>query len=109
MPMTPNWVRRNHFAAWSGYFCVLVTFATLAMALTAAGSGHTRWAMISGILCVLAVLYGLTVITTTVHRDHVDHHSTPNLLADKWDQTPRALRTRPMLTPVPARHRHIRA
>lgn len=111
MPMTPNWVRRNHFAAWSGYFCALVTFATLAMTLTAAGSGHTQWAMICGILCALTILYGLTVIATTVHRDHADHHATPNLLADKWDQTPRALRTRARLTPVRARarRRHIRA
>jgi|GEM_PF-688502 hypothetical protein len=106
MPINPNWVRRNHFAAWSGYFCLLATFATLAMTLTAAASGHTQWALICGILCALTVVYGITVITTTVHRDHADHHSTPNLLADKWDQTPRALRRTVRLTPVRARHRH---
>lgn len=108
MSMTPNWVRRNHFAAWSGYFCALVGFATLAMTLTAAGSGHTMYATIAGILFVLTVAYGLTLILTTVHRDHLDHHATPNLLADKWDQTPRALRRRAMLTPVRSRRAHLR-
>lgn len=108
MPLTPTWVRRNHFAAWSGYFCVLVGFATLAMTLTAAGSGHTRWATVAGIICVATVVYGLTVISITVHRDHLDHHSTPNLLVDEWDQTPHTLRRRILLTPIPSRHRRAR-
>ncbi|MQY17235.1 hypothetical protein NRB20_02980 [Nocardia sp. RB20] len=108
MSMTPNWVRRNHFTAWSGYFCALVAFATLAMTLTAAGSGHTGYAMIAGVLFALTLAYGLTLISTTVHRDHVDHHATPNLLADKWDQTPRALRRRAMMTPVRSRQAQIR-
>ncbi|WP_067666484.1 hypothetical protein [Nocardia miyunensis] len=108
MPMTPSWVRRNHFTAWSGYFCALVGFATLAMTLTAAGTGHTGYAMIGGVLFVLTLVYGLTLISTTVHRDHLDHHATPNLLADKWDQTPRALRRRAMLRAVRPQRARIR-
>lgn len=102
-PTMPVWVRRNHFAAWSSYFCVLIGFAMLAMTLTAAGSGHTHWAMITGSVLIVTVVYGLTVISITVHRDHVDRHATPNLLADKWDQTPRNLRMRGILTPARSR------
>ncbi len=107
-PTMPAWVRRNHLAAWSAYFCLLVGFATLAMTLTAAASGNTGWAIAAGILLILTFLYGLAIISTTVHRDHVDRHSTPNLLADKWDQTPRSLRRRSMLTAVPTQHRQAR-
>ncbi|RDI67090.1 hypothetical protein DFR76_103161 [Nocardia pseudobrasiliensis] len=88
MAATPRWVRRNRFVAWVSYFCVLIGFATLALALTAAGTGHTRWAVVAGGICATAFVLGFTSIGTTVHRDHVDHHATPNLLADPWQRTP---------------------
>ncbi|WP_153806997.1 hypothetical protein [Nocardia sp. SYP-A9097] len=72
----------------------MVAFATLAMALTAAGSGHTQYAMLSGIICAGTILFGLTVIATTVRRDHQDHHNTPNLLQDTWELSPAFARRR---------------
>ncbi|MFI1920423.1 hypothetical protein [Nocardia sp. NPDC020380] len=104
MPSTPGWVRRNRFAAWSGYFCILVAFATLAMTLTAAGSGHTQWAMIAGIICAATVLLGLTIMTTTVRRDHVEHHLVPNLLNDCWEKTPPYARLRGAPKYIEPRH-----
>ncbi|MFI5775595.1 hypothetical protein [Nocardia sp. NPDC051570] len=88
MPATPNWVRRNRFVAWVSYFCVLIGFATLAMALTAAATGHARWAVLCGGLCAAAFIIAITLFGTTVHRDHVDRHATPNLIADPWQRTP---------------------
>ncbi|MBB5917032.1 hypothetical protein BJY24_005944 [Nocardia transvalensis] len=88
MPATPNWVRRNRAVAWSTYFCVLIAFATLAMALTAAGSGHTDLAVLAGGVCAATVIVGLTLVATTVHRDHEDHHAVPNLLNDHWRPMP---------------------
>ncbi len=64
------------------------------MALTAAGSGHTRYAMLAAIICAGTVLYGITLITTTVRRDHRDHHNTPNLLQDSWQLSPAFARRR---------------
>ncbi|MGW4119071.1 hypothetical protein [Nocardia sp. NPDC004711] len=72
----------------------MVAFATLAMALTAAGTGHTEWAMLAGIVCAATILFGITVMTTTVHRDHVDHHNVPSLLNDTWESTPAFARRR---------------
>ncbi|MEV6772086.1 hypothetical protein AB0N05_26010 [Nocardia sp. NPDC051030] len=64
------------------------------MALTAAGSGHTQWAMLSGIICAATVLFGLTVATTTIHRDHTEHHNVPSLLNDTWEVSPAFARRR---------------
>ncbi|WP_405495688.1 hypothetical protein [Nocardia sp. NBC_00511] len=72
----------------------MVAFATLAMALTAAGSGHTQWAMLAGIICAATVLFGITVMTTTVRRDHTEHHNVPNLLNDTWETSPAFARRR---------------
>lgn len=58
------------------------------MALTAAGTGHSQWALIAGTICAATVLFGLTVMSTTVHRDHADHHNVPSLLNDTWETTP---------------------
>ncbi|WP_306361939.1 hypothetical protein [Nocardia sp. CC227C] len=88
MPNTPGWVRRNRFAAWSGYFCALVAFATLAMALTAAGTGHSQWAIVAGGICAATLLFALMLMTTTVHRDHLDHHDVPSLLNDSYATSP---------------------
>ncbi|GAB2696790.1 hypothetical protein [Nocardia thraciensis] len=88
MPVTPSWVRRNRLVAWLSYFGVLVTFATLAMALTAAGSGHQGWAMLSGEVCAATVIIGLTLYGTTVRRDRADRHAAPSLLNDCWEETP---------------------
>ncbi|WP_280384903.1 hypothetical protein [Nocardia wallacei] len=88
MPTTPSWVRRNRVVAWLSYFGVLVAFATLAMALTAAGSGHQGWALLSGGICTATVIIGLTLYGTTVHRDHADRHAAPSLLNDCWEHTP---------------------
>jgi hypothetical protein len=94
MPATPAWARRNRIVAWTSYVCVLLGFATLAVALTAAGSGDIRWAMIAGGACAAITIVGITLLATTVHRDHVDHHAGPRLLNDEWDQVsePRARR-----------------
>ncbi|MCM6775444.1 hypothetical protein NDR87_15790 [Nocardia sp. CDC159] len=88
MSATPRWVRRNRFVAWAGYFCVLIGFATLAIALTAAGTSNTRWAVLCGGICAGAFVLAVVLIATTVHRDHVEHHATPNLLVDSWQRTP---------------------
>ncbi|MTE14255.1 hypothetical protein [Nocardia aurantiaca] len=72
----------------------MVAFATLAMALTAAGSGHTQWALVAGLICAATLLFGLTVMTTTVHRDHVERHNAPSLLNDTWESTPAFVRRR---------------
>ncbi|AYF75701.1 hypothetical protein D7D52_19695 [Nocardia yunnanensis] len=64
------------------------------MALTAAGSGQTEWALLAGIICAATALFGLTVMTTTVHRDHVQHHNIPSLLNDTWKRTPAFARRR---------------
>ncbi|QIS19890.1 hypothetical protein [Nocardia terpenica] len=104
MPATPSWVRRNRFVAWVSYFCVLIGFGTLAMALTAAGSHHTGWALMAGGICAATLIVGLTLIGTTVHRDHIDHHATPNLLSDSsWDETPAYARRRG----IPARSKRL--
>ncbi|WP_147471597.1 hypothetical protein [Nocardia stercoris] len=94
MPTMPLWVRRNRAVAWVGYVAVLITFATLPMALTAAGTGHTGFALLAGGICAAALITGVTLVSTTVHRDHTQHHATPNLLADSWDQTTAARRRR---------------
>ncbi|MCX4092826.1 hypothetical protein [Nocardia sp. alder85J] len=86
MRATPIWARRNRFVAWTSYLAVLIGFATLAMALTAAASGHTRWAMVAGGLCAAVVIVSIGVLAATVHRDHTHHHGGPNLLTDEWDQ-----------------------
>ncbi|WP_227982431.1 hypothetical protein [Nocardia spumae] len=84
MSDTPAWVRRNRRVAWTSYFCVLTGFATLAMGLTAAGTGHTGWALTAGIICAVALIGGITLFGTTAHHDHVTHHAIPNLLSDSW-------------------------
>ncbi|WP_157535174.1 hypothetical protein [Nocardia inohanensis] len=66
----------------------MVAFATLAMALTAAGSGHAQYAMLAGIVCAATLLFAVTIISTTVHRDHVQHHHAPSLLMDGYQQSP---------------------
>ncbi|UGT44258.1 hypothetical protein LTV02_13060 [Nocardia yamanashiensis] len=66
----------------------MVAFATLAMALTAAGSGHAQYAMLAGIICAATILFAITIISTTVHRDHVQRHNVPSLLMDSWEQSP---------------------
>ncbi|MBF6331398.1 hypothetical protein [Nocardia transvalensis] len=94
MPGTPTWVRRNRFVAWASYFCVLIGFATLALAITAAGNGNYRWALLAGGICAATALVGGTLLATTVHRDHAEHHSPPNLLNDTWERTPAYARRR---------------
>ncbi|MGW4248716.1 hypothetical protein [Nocardia sp. NPDC004722] len=64
------------------------------MALTAAGSGHTQWAMLAGIICAATVLFGITIMTTTIHRDHVEHHNVPSLMNDTWEVSPAFARRR---------------
>ncbi|WP_019925919.1 hypothetical protein [Nocardia sp. BMG111209] len=86
MRATPTWARRNRLVAWTSYLAVLAGFATLAMALTAAASGHTRWAMVAGGICAAIVVADIMLLTMTVHRDHAHHHDGPNLLDDEWDQ-----------------------
>ncbi|MET9487058.1 MULTISPECIES: hypothetical protein [unclassified Nocardia] len=66
----------------------MVAFAMLGMTLVAAGSGNTRYAMLAGIIFAATALFGITVQLTTVHRDHLDHHNTPNLLQDTWETSP---------------------
>lgn len=87
MTTTPGWVRRNSFAAWTGYVMVLVGFSALAMTITAAGSGHARWAIVGAAVCAIAAAIGTVVLTTTVHSDHMHHRTTPNLIGDSWTHT----------------------
>ncbi len=92
VPAMPQWVRRNRAVAWAGYVALLITFTTLAMALTAAATGHTAFALLAGGICAAALITGIALVTTTVHRDHSQHHATPNLFSDSWDQTTAAKR-----------------
>ncbi|MBL1073805.1 hypothetical protein JK358_05315 [Nocardia sp. 2] len=64
------------------------------MALTAAGSGHGQLAMVAGIICAATVLFSLTVLATTIHRDNLEHHNIPSLLNDSWEVTPAFARRR---------------
>lgn len=66
----------------------MVAFATLAMALTAAGTGHTQWAIVAGGVCAATILFALMLTSTTVHRDHLEHHNPPSLLNDTWEVSP---------------------
>ncbi len=84
MSDTPGWVRRNRRVAWTSYFCVLIGFATLAMGLTAAGTGHRGWALTAGVICAVTFIGGITLFGATAHHDRVTHHAIPNLLSDSW-------------------------
>ncbi|WP_067536657.1 hypothetical protein [Nocardia crassostreae] len=64
------------------------------MTLTAAASGHTEYAMVAGIVCAVTALFGITMMTTTWHRDNVQHHNIPSLLNDTWERTPPFARRR---------------
>ncbi|MFF2551251.1 hypothetical protein ACFVUS_09620 [Nocardia sp. NPDC058058] len=88
MPHNPGWVRRNSFAAWFGYTSILVSFGTCAMALAAAASGYAGWALIAGGVCAATAITSLTIFGSTVHSDHVKHHTTPRLLMDCWEESP---------------------
>ncbi|MGV9413652.1 hypothetical protein ACWDOP_27440 [Nocardia sp. NPDC003693] len=74
------------------------------MALTAAGSGQTRWAVLAGIICAATLLFGLTVMMTTVHRDRVDEHMIPSLLNDSWEKTPAFARERGLPASIEPHH-----
>ena len=69
----------NSLAAWAGLLCALVGFASLALGLFAAGSGHIGWAMVAAgvLLCSLGV--GVGFIATVVHYDHRHHRRAPHL------------------------------
>ncbi|WP_067686526.1 hypothetical protein [Nocardia jejuensis] len=73
------------------------------MALTAAASGHTQYAIIAGIICAATVLFATTTLATTIHRDHLDHHHNPHLLNDTWQQPPAFARHRGHGTTEPHR------
>ncbi|MFI6865571.1 hypothetical protein [Nocardia sp. NPDC050406] len=64
------------------------------MALTAAGTGHSELAIVSGGVCAATLLFALLLLSTTVHRDHVEQHRGPNLLDDNWHTSPRWVRDR---------------
>ena len=108
MPGKPGWVRRNRFVAWTAYYCVLIGFATLAMTLTAAGTGHHGWALTAGVVCAIAFLSGIGMVGTTARQDRSADHATPNLLTDSCH----SLELQPAAHPagsrlhLPLRHRH---
>lgn len=64
------------------------------MALTAAGSGHTQWAIVAGGICAATLLFALMLLSTTVHRDHLENHNVPSLLNDTWKTSPTWATTR---------------
>lgn len=64
------------------------------MALTAAGSGHSQYAMVAGIICAATALFGVTVLGTTIHRDNNEHHAVPSLLNDSYEKAPPFARLR---------------
>ncbi|RDI50939.1 hypothetical protein [Nocardia mexicana] len=76
----PRWVKRNRFAAWAGYFCLLLAFASLGIGLTSAGRADDGWAILWGVVFLIAVGLGIGIVGTTVHRDHVEGHKPPHLL-----------------------------
>lgn len=106
MPATPPWVRRNRMVAWTSYFCVLIGFGTLAMGLTAAGSGHRGWALVAAAICAAAFLSGMSLFGATAYHDRITHHAGPNLL---WDPSWPAATVEQPGAPHRARHRlHLR-
>ncbi|MCC3313563.1 hypothetical protein [Nocardia africana] len=102
MPATPPWVRRNRMVAWTSYFCVLIGFGTLAMGLTAAGSGHRGWALVATAICTTAFLSGMSLFGATAYHDRITHHAGPNLL---WDPSWPAGTLEQSGAPHRARHR----
>ncbi|MFF0497820.1 hypothetical protein ACFYU5_15530 [Nocardia aobensis] len=102
MPATPPWVRRNRMVAWASYFCVLIGFGTLAMGLTAAGSGHLGWALVAGAVCAGAFVGGISLFGATAYYDRTTHHTGPSLL---WDSSWPGAAFEPSHAPHAARHR----
>ncbi|NNH69240.1 hypothetical protein HLB23_05040 [Nocardia uniformis] len=64
------------------------------MALTAAGTGHSDMAVLAGGICAATLLFALMLLSTTVHRDHLENHNVPSLLNDTWSVTPSWARER---------------
>ncbi|BBY39143.1 hypothetical protein MMAN_32770 [Mycobacterium mantenii] len=69
----------NRFAAWTGLLSTLLAFAALPMALFAAGTGHSGWALVAAAALLSCVCLGGGVVAAVVHYDHRHHRTTPHL------------------------------
>lgn len=72
-------MKLNLFAAWVGYFLILVAVVSLGSFLVAAGSGNGGWAVIAGSVCVVSVAIVMALIGGTVHHDHQMHRESPHI------------------------------
>ncbi|MGN5236095.1 MULTISPECIES: hypothetical protein [unclassified Rhodococcus (in: high G+C Gram-positive bacteria)] len=72
-------MKLNLFVAWSGYALALIAVITIAFTLVAAGSGHTAFALASGIAAAAALLLAFGMVAGTIRRDHHRHIETPHL------------------------------
>ncbi|NGP09119.1 hypothetical protein G6038_27325 [Rhodococcus sp. 14C212] len=72
-------MKLNLFVAWTGYMLALLSIVSLAAFLFAAGSGNGGWALVAGVVCVVAVATAIAMIGSTVHHDHRLHRETPHL------------------------------
>lgn len=65
------------FAEWFGYSLGLIAVITFAMAVVAAASGFGGWALAAGVVCLVSIAAGLSIVSGTVHHDHRQRRHTP--------------------------------
>ncbi|TCN54201.1 hypothetical protein EV641_105226 [Rhodococcus sp. SMB37] len=72
-------MKLNLFVAWSAFALALIGVITIAFTLVAAGSGHSGFALASGVAAAVAVMLAVGMVAGTVRRDHHRHIETPHL------------------------------
>lgn len=65
------------FTEWFGYALGLVAVIAFALAVVAAASGFTGWAVIAAVTFMVAVASGLALVTGAVHHDHKQRRHAP--------------------------------
>ncbi|MFZ2178764.1 MAG: hypothetical protein WAW17_32990 [Rhodococcus sp. (in: high G+C Gram-positive bacteria)] len=72
-------MKLNLFAAWVSFTLVLGAVIALGGFLFAAASGNAGWAIVSGVLCLVALGGAMALFGGTVRHDHRVHHPTPHM------------------------------
>ncbi|MGW0045399.1 hypothetical protein [Rhodococcus sp. NPDC003348] len=65
------------FAEWVGYALGLIAVISLAMAVVAAASGFTGWAVVAAVVFMVSIAAGLGLVGGTVHHDHRQRRHAP--------------------------------
>jgi hypothetical protein len=65
------------FAEWSGYALGLIAVIAFALAVVAAASGFTGWAVVAAVTFMVAVAGGLALIGGTIRHDMKQRRHTP--------------------------------